>query len=437
MSNEQSINLVRDWGARLKTDVLALRVVKALHDRRDDVWRTNFGLFANAHPNVQRTSDSEIQRESKAHCNENTKVILKIANAKPAELGDDPFAFVRGHAIFRSRRQFQLAASLQLYRQAHKGYWAVMRETALELAPSKDEAIKSLLILSDFLNEYFDVLASTLTDAYVAEEKQQLAQRARAQLALIEDLLRGLHPRDAEARELCVRSGIRVGSRMAVAIARSLHPAEGDTADTRAALADLVGFIERALPSNTFGRLVDIRNGEVTAIVSSDSEPAKALAQALVRSGLEKHFVNGSAAGAGVSLEAAEIARLPQAYEEARLAFDFTGAQRPVVHFADIDLMELLVRRPDAAAFRLIPEWAARFRQADAEKSGALSRTVQAFADCSLNVKQTAQKLGLHTNSIYSRLNSVAKLTGVDPRSFAGVSLLLTTLRLTESGPRR
>jgi hypothetical protein len=436
MLNEQGINLVRDWGARLKTDALALRVVKALHERRDDVWRTNFGLFKDANPDLQRTSDNEIQKESKTHCNENTEVIVAIANAKSAKLGADPFAFVRGHAIFRSRRQFPLAASLQLYRQAHKGYWAVMRETALEFAPSKDEAIKSLLTLSDFLNEYFDVLASTLTDAYVAEEKLQLAQRARTQLALIEDLLRGLHPRDAEARETCVRSGIRLGSRMAVAVARPLHPAEAGEDDTGAALADLLGFIERALPSEAFGRLVDIRNGEVTAIVSSDGDPAKGLALTLARSGLEGRFVNGSAAGAGISLEAAEIARLPQAHEEARLALDFTGAHRPVVHFADIDLMEFLVRRPDAAAFRLIPDWAERFRRADDQKAGGLSRTVQTFADCSFNVKQTAQKLGLHTNSIYFRLNSIAKLTGIDPRSYAGVSLLLTTLRLMGTGPR-
>ena len=431
MPNDRGLELVRDWGVRLKEDALTLRVVMALHERRDDVWRTNFGLFANAHPNVQRTSDNEIQKESKAHCNENTEVIVKIARAKPEKLGPDPFAFVRGHAVFRSRRQFPLAASLQLYRQAHKGYWSVMRECAVELATSKDEAIKSLLTLSDFLNEYFDVLASTLTEAYIAEEKQVMAQRARTHVSLIDDLLRGLHPRDSEARELCVSSGIRLDASMAVVVVRPLLAAADHV------LADLADFIGRTLPDEAFGRLIDIRNGEVTAIVSGDGDAAKAVARAISASRMDRRFLNGNAAGAGIGLEAPEIARLPQAHEEARLALSFSDNRRPVVYFADIDLLDFLVRRPDAAALRLIPDWAERYRAADREKAGELSRTVQTFADCSFNVKQTAQKLGLHANSIYFRLNSIAKLTGVDPRSYAGVSLLLTTLRLTEPGSRR
>jgi DNA-binding PucR family transcriptional regulator len=104
-----------------------------------------------------------------------------------------------------------------------------------------------------------------------------------------------------------------------------------------------------------------------------------------------------------------------------------------VVHFADVDLVELLLRRPDAAALRLIPEWAGRLREADGEKSGDLRRTIRAFADCDLNVKRTARSLKLHPNTIYFRLNRIKKLTGVDPRSFSGASLLLTALRLLDA----
>jgi DNA-binding PucR family transcriptional regulator len=61
------------------------------------------------------------------------------------------------------------------------------------------------------------------------------------------------------------------------------------------------------------------------------------------------------------------------------------------------------------------------------------SRTIHAFADCDLNVKRTARLLNLHTNTVYFRLNRVVKLTGVDPRSFSGASLLLTALRLHDA----
>lgn len=95
--------------------------------------------------------------------------------------------------------------------------------------------------------------------------------------------------------------------------------------------------------------------------------------------------------------------------------------------------MEFLVRRPDAAAQRLIPDWAGRLRDADSGKSGELSRTIRQFAASDLNVKRTARDLNLHTNTVYFRLNRVRKLTGIDPRSYMGLSLLLTTLQMLDA----
>jgi sugar diacid utilization regulator len=39
---------------------------------------------------------------------------------------------------------------------------------------------------------------------------------------------------------------------------------------------------------------------------------------------------------------------------------------------------------------------------------------------------------GVHTNTVYFRLNRIKKLIGVDARTYAGTSLLLTALRLSE-----
>jgi sugar diacid utilization regulator len=129
-------------------------------------------------------------------------------------------------------------------------------------------------------------------------------------------------------------------------------------------------------------------------------------------------------------MDTSEIRTLPLACQEAERAVEFTCTDRPVMHFGEIDLMEFLVRRPDAAAQRLIPTWAGRLKEADGSKSGALSRTIRQFAACDLNVKRTARDLNLHTNTVYFRLNHVRKLTGIDPRSYLGLSLLLTTLQM-------
>lgn len=50
-----------------------------------------------------------------------------------------------------------------------------------------------------------------------------------------------------------------------------------------------------------------------------------------------------------------------------------------------------------------------------------------------LNVKQTARRLGVNANTVYFRLNRINKLCGIDPRTFSGTSLLLTSLRLLEA----
>ncbi len=48
-------------------------------------------------------------------------------------------------------------------------------------------------------------------------------------------------------------------------------------------------------------------------------------------------------------------------------------------------------------------------------------------------MKRTAQRLGVHTNTVYFRLNRIKKLTGVDPRTYSGITSVLTALRLMET----
>jgi hypothetical protein len=75
---------------------------------------------------------------------------------------------------------------------------------------------------------------------------------------------------------------------------------------------------------------------------------------------------------------------------------------------------------------------------ADLEGEGSdPTRTIGQFAACNFNVKRTARHLDLHTNTVYFRLNRIRELTGIDPRCYAGLSLLLTTVRMMGAGQRR
>ena len=113
------------------------------------------------------------------------------------------------------------------------------------------------------------------------------------------------------------------------------------------------------------------------------------------------------------------------------MALDLTSASRTLLHFADIDLAEFVIHGADRAALRLIPEWVREVHATGREDY--LIRTIRAFAECSLNVKETARHLGVHTNTVYFRLNRIKERTGADPRTFFGTSTLLTALRLLDS----
>jgi hypothetical protein len=421
--------LIRQWGGRFRDDPLAAAVVADLKDRSNEIWQGAFELLKKESPEYRNAVDDEFTTESKSHCGELLRAIVAIAAGRAGKAPGDPFGFVRTHAQWRARHHVPLIASLHAYRLAHTTYWGITRADVLRRA-KHDEAIHSLTMLSDFWLELFDHVGAVLAQAHAVEEGLTVARGTPAYVALIDDLLHGHAPRDPEAERLCALCGIRPGAPMAVAVARPLQSGNGHV-DLEVTLRSLVRLIEQVLPAADFGQLADIRNGGVTAIVGSDAETARGLLTALRRNGFARRAGNGLAAGVGVSRDTVEIGRLPDALAEANMALEFASAARPLMHFCDIDLPEFLLRRAEAAALRLVPEWVRHFSPGD-EQTRALARTVAAFADCNFNVKRTAQRLDVHTNTVYFRLNRVKKLTGVDARTYAGTSLLLTALRLSE-----
>jgi PucR-like helix-turn-helix protein/diguanylate cyclase with GGDEF domain len=431
MASAHADQQVRRWGERFRRDPVAAGVVLALRDRGDEIWRHAFEHLQRESPEYRNSVDAEFAEESKAHCNELLRMIVAIAARRAPKSEADPFQFVRVHAQWRARHRVPLTASLHAYRLAHRTYWELTR-AALPGQAKKAQAIRSLTTLSDFWIELFDHVGAVLAEAHAVEEGLIVAQSTRTHAALIDHLLRGQEPHDAEARQLCALCGIRSGASIAIAVAEPLERGNGKTVDREAALRSFVRLTEQALPRATFGNLIEVRNHEVVAIVCSDAGTSRALTQILRRSGFTRRDGNGPSVRVGIGLDVAEFSRLPFALEEARLAAEFAGAAQPLMHFADVDLCEFLIRRADDAAIRLVPQWARQFSLAEDVQLRELSRTIHAFADCNFNVKQTARRLSIHTNTVYFRLNRITSLTGINPRTYSGTSHLLTALRLLE-----
>ena len=218
---------------------------------------------------------------------------------------------------------------------------------------------------------------------------------------------------------------------MTVGLVRPMLTDNGTHVDAEVALRSLGRLLYQVLPSSVFGKLVGTRHGEIIVIANSEADTAGRLLKHLGRHGFGRRGAESLGARIGVGLDKRAVVHLPEALEEAGMALEFTGGNRALRHFADIDLAELVIHGADRAALRLIPDWV---REAHTTgRDASLIRTIRAFAESSLNVKETARRLGVHTNTVYFRLNRIKERTGADPRTFYGTSTLLTALRLLDN----
>jgi hypothetical protein len=428
MQDLPSHNLIRQWTDRFGRNPLAKAAVAGLRGKADEIWRHAFQLLQRESPEYRNAVDDEFAKESKVHCNELLRTIIAIACGEVRRSTLDPFDFVRTHAQWRARHHVPLVASLHAYRIAHRTYSEISQDALGQHGTPKD-VVGAQRTLSEFWIEFFDHVGRVLADAHAAEDALVVTQETRSYVRLMDDLLHGVEPAEQELRRLCALRGIRPGAPLAIVVAKPLR-VNGGHVDREVTLRSLARLLEQVLPPTIFGALIDVKDSQVTAIVCSDSDTSGSLVPALRRAGFTKCAANGQSAGVGISMDVAEVARLPDALEEAQIAVEFATARQPLMRFSDIHLPELLVRRADQIAVRLIPAWARQLHSAEDRQSRDLIRTMRVFADCSFNVKHTARELGVHTNTVYFRLNRVKKISSTDPRTYAGASAILTALRL-------
>ena len=237
--------LIANWGERLHANALALRILVSLNARKSEVERCALDGLQRENQQFAPAANPQFRAEALGHCNDILQLMLAVAAGEPAISGSEPFCFVEHHAERRARQQFPLAGSLNAYRLAHKGYWEVMRDAVATCTAAESEKTDCLMVLSEFLLEFFDRISGVMTDAYIATEKTLAARRTRAQAALIEDLLHGRQPGDLEAQALCAATGIGSSVSLAIAIGRAGPAGNGPAIDRASKLARLANRSHR------------------------------------------------------------------------------------------------------------------------------------------------------------------------------------------------
>ena len=197
------------------------------------------------------------------------------------------------------------------------------------------------------------------------------------------------------------------------------------TADQKGRVSKAIG---EALRPSGVRSLVGIRDNHVVAILSATrrtsgwTAPRSSVADS-VYPALRRV---GPAALIGLSNDAPSTSHIRKAAVEARLALDLASVGHRVARYSDISLRQMLITQARSGTAASGPAWAEKLAAAD--RRGALAATLRAYADCNMNAQKTAQILGIHPNTVYSRIQKIERLTGLNALRFHALSELLLAL---------
>ena len=176
-----------------------------------------------------------------------------------------------------------------------------------------------------------------------------------------------------------------------------------------------------ALPSNLASRVVSrvVAGGRTEMIVQAQWF-ADVVAGVLTQPSLPGRW--------GVGLARRGLPGASESLGDARLALGCTSSRHPLRTFAD-DWHEAIVLAERARFGVLLA--------AAVEVAGAhphLAEAVLAFAAADMSIADTARAVHVHANSVTYRLDRWSRLTGLEARSFAGLTRSVTACRLAELG---
>ena len=360
----------------------------------------------------------ELEQHLDAHVREACRL---LGGGLPGDL-----AFVREHAERRAAQKFPLDALLQSYRILHRTLANWIREAALEVADESAHLRRVVAAVTDFVIEYTGSAGTLITSEYVHHTRRLAEAEAGRRSALLNTLLDGYDEADQAAAGLLRRAGyLQQRQSYCVALARSVDPGEMESPPRAQRMADAIA---EALAPAGVRSIIGIRDNHVVAILSATrrtsgwTAPQSSVADR-VYPALRRV---GPAALIGLSNDAPSTSHIPKAANEARLALDLANVSNRVARYSDISLRQMLITRARDAAPSSQPAWAEKLIAAD--KRGALAATLRSYADCNMNAQKTALLLGIHPNTVYSRIQKVERLTGLNALRFHALSELLLAL---------
>ena len=136
----------------------------------------------------------------------------------------------------------------------------------------------------------------------------------------------------------------------------------------------------------------------------------------------------GPAALIGLSNDAPSTSHIRRALNEARLALDFASVSNRVMQYSQIPFRQMVIRLARDNIQSALPAWLEDLQAADRKARGSLAKTLRAYADANMNALRTAKQLSVHPNTIYSRMQKIADLTGKNALAYHDLTELLLAI---------
>jgi sugar diacid utilization regulator len=408
------MELVADGTAGVTEEIE--RVLAALELREVELAEAMLGAILGEIGSYDRPGGEALLSDVREHCRLHVDLLMKSLRAgRDADRAD--LGFAREAAARRVHQGIPLDGLLQAFRVGHRTLWQAIVDEASSSPAGREAAIR----LAGEAMEYIDLASTHVAEAYLRESGQlaELIQRRRRDL--LENLLAGRLPDDAETETLGL--GLERDADLLVAVA-SLQ--ETPAADDRA-LAEAANAIAASIGSRA---LVVVRQDEVAAVLPLGGKSPEAIGVALDVARVTVEREHAIRMMIGVSGVCRGLGEVGQRYVEAHQALRRSNPDRPIVSLSELSPFEHLVASADRSTRASIAMEAAPLSE---NVNGVLMETLRVYLDSDLDVARTAEALYVHPNTVRYRLRRISDLTGLDTQSFSGLVELLTIARLSES----
>lgn len=392
-----------------------------LRDSRPGASKTLTESVLEEVPAWSDSANPDVRPELQAHLDQQLDEIERLlAGSAPPGWG-----FVEEYAERHAAQRFPLEALLHTYRCMHKVLSAWVRDAALAAADENAHVRRVVAAVADLAIEVTDAISTAATSAYVDETRRLAEAEGDRRSELMNILLQGYDESDGRAARLLRKAGyLEQRQSYCVVAARSVNPAEMDSAARAQRMADSLGEVLAATPLRA---LTGVRDNLVIAVVSGTRRLSGWTApQSLLADRLIPHLrMVGPAALIGLSNDVPSTSHIPRAAAEARLALDFASFGERVMPYSSLSLKQLLVAQARDGMASTMPAWLDAFAIADERARGRLGDTLRAYADADMNVLQAAKQLEIHPNTIYARTQKISDITGKNLLSYHDLTELL------------